>query len=78
MFKTGHTFPAKHGFSGSAGKDMKPKIPGFKHGGEEHAEGAREHFGKSGHVDHDGEHSMSKVKYDAAGYQHHCHGGMSK
>lgn len=76
--KTGHMFHAQHGFTGSAGKDMKPKIPGFKHGGEEHAEGAKAHFGKKGHVDHDGEHSMSKVKYDKHGFQEHCHGGMTK
>lgn len=83
--KSGHGFPSQHGFSGSAGKDMKPKIPGYKHGGGighedghvHHADGAKEHFGKSGHIDHDGDHSESKVKYDDMGYQHHCHGGKT-
>ena len=85
MFKTGHTFPAKHGFSGSAGKNMRPSIPGYKFGGMEHdkghvehADGAKDHYGKKGNVDHDGTHSMSKVKYDKDGFQEHCHGGMTK
>lgn len=76
--KMGHEFHEEHGFTGSAhpGKNMKPKIHGFKHGGEEHAEGAKAHHGKHGHVDHDGEHSMSKVHYDEHGFQHHKKGGM--
>lgn len=74
--KMEHEFHAKHGFTGSAGKDMRPKIPGFKHGGSEHEE-AKEHHGKSGHKGHDGEMHKSKVKYDEHGYQHHCMGGKS-
>ena len=82
--KMEHEFHAKHGFTGSAGKEMRPTIPGYKHGGgietEEHghvkhAKGAKEHHGKSGHKDHDGEMHKSKVKYDKHGFQHHCHGG---
>lgn len=73
--KKGHGFHAKHGFSGSAGKDMKPSIPGFK--SVEQAEGGKEHFGSSSHVDHDGERSMGgKVSYDKHGFQHHKKGGM--
>ena len=32
----GHHFKSEHGFTGSAnpGKDMRPKIPGYKYGGE--------------------------------------------
>jgi hypothetical protein len=73
--KSGHKFHADHGFTGSAGKDMRPKIPGFKHGGMDHAEGAREHFSKSGHKDHDGEMHTSEVHYDDHGFQHHKKGG---
>lgn len=74
--KMGHQFHAEHGFTGSAGKDMRPKIPGFKHGGEVHAEGAKEHHGKKSHKDHDGEMHKSKVHYDDHGFQHHKKGGM--
>ena len=81
--KMEHEFHPDHGFTGSAGKNMRPKIPGYKHGGGighedghvHHADGAKDHHGKTGHVDHDGEHSMSKVKYDEHGFQHHKHGG---
>lgn len=73
--KMGHKFHAEHGFTGSAGKDMRPKIPGFKHGGEEH-ESAKKHFGKKSHKDHDGEMHKGGVHYDAEGYQHHKMGGM--
>lgn len=82
--KIGHEFHAKHGFTGSAGMDKRPKIPGYKAGGGiehedgghvKHAHGAKAHHGKSGHVDHDGGHSMSKVHYDKHGFQHHKMGG---
>lgn len=76
--KHGHHFPGAHGFTGSAGKDHRPHIPGFKHGGEEHAEGAREHYGKRKHVAHDGEMHQSHVSYDHHGFQHHKKGGMAK
>lgn len=76
--KMGHKFHAEHGFTGSAGKEMRPKIPGFKHGGEDHAEGARDHYGKKSHKDHDGESHMGGVHYDEHGFQHHKKGGMAK
>ena len=82
--KMGHSFPP-HTFTGSAGKDVRPTIPGYKHGGGtghdehghvHHAHDAKAHYGKHGHVDHDGEHSHSKVHYDEHGFQHHE--GMKK
>lgn len=75
--KMEHEFHAKHGFTGSAGKEMRPKIPGFRHGGMEHAESAKEHHGKTGHKDHDGAMHTGKVKYDQHGFQTHCMGGKS-
>jgi len=101
--KIGHEFPAEHGFSGSAGKNARASIPGFKRGGEmkgeikkaihEHEDAehgghhtrlklkeggkvdAKDHYGKKGHVDHDGEMHQSKVSYDEDGYQMHKRGG---
>ena len=82
--KMEHTFMPEHGFTGSAGKNMRPKIPGYKHGGSmetekhghvKHADGARAHYGKGGHVDHDGDQNLGKVRYDEDGFQHHSHGG---
>lgn len=32
--KEGHQFHAKHGFSGSAGKNHRITVPGFKRGGQ--------------------------------------------
>lgn len=77
--KMGHEFSEEHGFTGSAheGKNFRPKVKGFKHGGEEHAEGAKDHHGKT-HKDHDGEMHQSKVHYDKDGYQHHKMGGSCK
>ena len=105
----GHTFHAKHGFTGSAEpeEDHRPQIPGYKYGGEvekevrkgirehedaEHGgkhsklhlkeggwvEGAKEHFNKKDHVDHDGEMHNRKVNYDEHGFQSHKHGGRVK
>ena len=56
----GHNFPA-HTFSGSAGKNMRPTIPGYKRGGEvdekiEHA--IHEHEDQ----EHGGHHSRLKLK----------------
>ena len=71
----GHNFPS-HTFTGSAGKNMRPTIPGFKRGGEDHhVEGAKDHHGKRSHKDHDGEMNQSKVHYDSDGYQMHKMGG---
>ena len=37
----------------------------------------KDHFGKSGLVDHDGEQNMNKTAYDEHGFQHLSHGGKS-
>lgn len=68
MLKSGHNFHSKAGFTGSAGKNIRPHIPGMKQGGAVNAEGSKEHFGKL----------HGPVRYDDHGYQHHCHGGMVK
>ena len=75
--KMGHKFPS-HTFTGSAGMDRRPSIPGYKHGGMEHdkghiehADGAKDHYGKHGKIDHDGETNLGKVHYDEHGFQHH-------
>lgn len=102
----GHTFPAHQGFTGSANPsaNMRPEVPGFKHGGmeheiahaihehEDHEHGGhhtriklkhggkvdgKDHYGKHGHVDHDGSMHQSHVSYDEHGFQHMAHGGKS-
>jgi hypothetical protein len=67
--KMGHTFMPQHGFTGSAnpGANMKPTIPGYKHGGitEETDMQPMEH---GDHPKHD------HMTYDKDGYEKHHKG----
>ena len=77
--------PKIHGFEYGGGVDHLHK------GGKENnvhlkmgafVHNAKEHFGKSGHVDHDAEHVVHKAThpthYDEHGFQHLKHGGKAK
>jgi hypothetical protein len=65
--KMGHTFMPQHGFTGSAGNNMRPSIPGYKHGGMEMGE----HESHGDHPKHD------HVGYDKHGYETMKHGGRA-
>ena len=64
--KIGHEFEPEHGFTGSAnpGTNMRPKIPGFTHGGMPEVEHGKHHHGE--HPKHEGH-----MKEDKHGYQVH-------
>lgn len=68
--KIGHTFMPQHGFTGSAGNNMRPSIPGYKMGGMDHEPDMepREH---DDHPKHD-----SHGHHDKHGF--HIHKGHKK
>ncbi len=61
--KFGHTFHPSVGFTGSTGKNVKPSIPGYAHGGMDEVEHEGHEHGDHPKHDH--------VSYDHQGYEHH-------